>query len=149
VLNRILVAIDQFDDSGALVAAAGELSRGGHTAVRVVHCLEFIGPGCAAPVLSTAEAELLVECAVFQLRSDGIPSDGLVRRADNGSVHRLIAGTAAEWGADLVLLGSNQRRGLGRLRGHGVRERLIRLSPVPVLVAPVDRRRPAHRFAHH
>jgi len=149
VLSRVLVAVDHFDDYGTLTASAAELVRGGHGAVRVLHCLEFVGPGCAAPVLTTPEAELLVECAVFQLRSDGLSADGVVQRAGRHSVHFLIAEAAADWEADLILLGANQRRGLHRLRGRRVRERLIRRTSVPVLVAPIHQRTSAERLAHH
>ena len=45
-----------------------------------------------------------------------------------------VADEAADWGADLVVLGTHGRRGLGRmLLGSGA-EQVIRLSPVPVLV---------------
>jgi nucleotide-binding universal stress UspA family protein len=49
-----------------------------------------------------------------------------------------VADEAADWGADLVVLGTHGRRGLGRvLLGSGA-EQVIRLCPVPVLVVRGD-----------
>ena len=46
----------------------------------------------------------------------------------------MIANAAREWTADLIVLGTHGRRGIGRvLLGSGA-EQIIRLPPVPVLV---------------
>jgi nucleotide-binding universal stress UspA family protein len=45
-----------------------------------------------------------------------------------------VADAARDWKADLVVVGSHGRRGLGRvLLGSGA-EDILRLAPVPVLV---------------
>ncbi len=46
----------------------------------------------------------------------------------------LVADAAKEWNADLIVVGTHGRRGVGRaLMGSGA-EQIIRLAPVPVLV---------------
>lgn len=45
-----------------------------------------------------------------------------------------VADQARLWGADLVVLGTHGRRGVGRLLLGSGAEQVIRLSPVPVLV---------------
>ena len=47
---------------------------------------------------------------------------------------KVVAEAANEWKADLVVVGTHGRRGLGRmLLGSGA-EQILRLSPLPVLV---------------
>jgi nucleotide-binding universal stress UspA family protein len=45
-----------------------------------------------------------------------------------------VADEAADWGADLVVIGTHGRRGLGRLLLGSGAEQVLRLSGVPVLV---------------
>jgi hypothetical protein len=40
------------------------------------------------------------------------------------------------WLCDAIVLGTRRLRGLDRLSGRGVRERVLRLSPLPVIAAP-------------
>ena len=45
-----------------------------------------------------------------------------------------MADEAGNWGADLIVLGTHGRRGIGRvLLGSGA-EQVMRMSPVPVLM---------------
>jgi nucleotide-binding universal stress UspA family protein len=45
-----------------------------------------------------------------------------------------VADEAGNWGADLIVLGTHGRRGIGRvLLGSGA-EQVMRMSPVPVLM---------------
>jgi hypothetical protein len=47
-----------------------------------------------------------------------------------------VVETAQAWSADTIVLGSHRHRRLQRLRGQGIRERVIQLSALPVLTAP-------------
>ena len=40
------------------------------------------------------------------------------------------------WECQAIVLGSRRLHGIGRLSGRGVRERVLRLSSLPVLVGP-------------
>jgi nucleotide-binding universal stress UspA family protein len=45
-----------------------------------------------------------------------------------------VANGAKDWGAELIVLGTHGRRGVGRLLMGSGAEQIIRLAPVPVLV---------------
>jgi hypothetical protein len=51
-------------------------------------------------------------------------------------VARRIVDEALLWECQVVVLGSRRLHGIGRLSGRGVRERVLRLSSLPVLVGP-------------
>jgi nucleotide-binding universal stress UspA family protein len=45
-----------------------------------------------------------------------------------------VADAVGDWGADLVVVGSHGRRGIGRLLLGSGSEQILRDSPVPVLL---------------
>jgi hypothetical protein len=47
-----------------------------------------------------------------------------------------IADAAALTGADVIVMGSHRHRRFVRLFGRGIRERVTRITPLPVLTAP-------------
>ena len=57
-------------------------------------------------------------------------TEGLLRE---GLEWRLILDVATEQGCDLIVMGTHGRRGLPRLVLGSVAEKVVRLSPVPVL----------------
>jgi len=57
----------------------------------------------------------------------------LLERAGQRLGHS-VADVAGDWGADLVVVGSHGRRGLGRLLLGSGAEQILRTSPVPVLL---------------
>jgi hypothetical protein len=52
-----------------------------------------------------------------------------------GVADHLVA-EADRWSADVIVLGSCRRHGMRRMLSRGVRERVLRLSCLPVLTAP-------------
>jgi hypothetical protein len=135
---RVLVGIDQRETRGSVVEFAGRLASESHGAVRVFHGIEFVGRGCAAPLETRREAEMVVEEAVFDLRMSDLGASGLVRPCFNCDIGRMIVAEAASWRADVIVVGGRRGgRGPGRVFGHGIRERVLRRSPIPVVVAPL------------
>ena len=51
-----------------------------------------------------------------------------------GRVSDLIIDKAREWGAQLIVLGTHGRRGVGRMLLGSDAEQILRQSPVPVLL---------------
>ena len=63
-----------------------------------------------------------------------IPVDSRVIDTPGQRLGHTVADEAANWGADLIVLGTHGRRGLGRvLLGSGA-EQIIRMAPVPSLI---------------
>jgi nucleotide-binding universal stress UspA family protein len=74
-----------------------------------------------------ADAKLRVEAA-------GVHADTVLADSLGGRVFELIIDEAARWGADLIVIGTHGRRGVGRLVLGSDAEQVVRLSPVPVLL---------------
>jgi nucleotide-binding universal stress UspA family protein len=88
------------------------------------------------PLETVAEAQLLVDEALWHLRSAGAIAEGRQSAAREGDVAARIVEESARWQCESIILGSRRLRGIGRISGSGVRERVLRSSPLPVIVAP-------------
>ena len=134
---RILLAIDDSKFSEAAVEAVRTSIRPEGTEVRVVHIVEplvsiFQAMGAAPQAMGAgaeyyppvafdwdrfqqeqiAKGRKLVDTAAGKLCAAGFRTDVLVRE---GVARTDIVDLAAEWSADLIMLGAHGRRGLDRL----------------------------------
>jgi nucleotide-binding universal stress UspA family protein len=135
-LNRILLAVDGSPSAGPALSFTAGLAAGHGATAYVLHVNQYLVGGRGHTVITERAAAELVGRAVDQLRELGIDVVGFTRRATAFDVHRVIIDTARATDADAIVMGSNRRRGWLRLRGHGLRERVARSSPYPVLAAP-------------
>ncbi|MGO8825096.1 MAG: universal stress protein [Acidimicrobiales bacterium] len=134
--DRLLCAIDQFESGQtALDLAAGVASASG-ASVRVLHLREVPKMARVLPLESPAEAEELVRDAVLSLQGRGIAVEGRSRSVLQDQVAQRIVEEARLWECQVVVLGSRRLHGFSRLSGRGVRERILRISTLPLLVAP-------------
>lgn len=132
---RILVAIDGSEYSRHAVPAAIAMARKFQAEVRVLHVSEH-DHGHAA-VFSTetpAEATRLVADAAETIRDSGVVAIPEVRDVAVGHVAKSIVEAAAEFGAELIVMGS---RGLSDVQGlllGSVTHKVIQLTDTAVLV---------------
>ena len=89
------------------------------------------------PLESLADAQELVEQAVLNLRMAGFSADGEVCSTRDLHVANRIVEAATDWNCEAIVLGSCRYRGINRLHAGGVRERILRLSSLPLIVAPM------------
>ena len=134
--DRLLLAMDQSESDQSALALAIGLAAPSRTSVVVLHVRERSPYLRIPPLESMDQARDLVDGAVGALLADGIDACGIVLSAGQHHVARLIATEAAAWSCDAIVLGTTRHRGLGRLNGTGIRERIVRRSPLPVLLAP-------------
>ena len=139
MLNRILLALDSSDSGQVALSFAIALS-GPEAAVRVVHVNEFQLGGRGLTVETADEATALVVDALTELHRAGITATGLASVATCLGVADHLVAEADRWSADVIVLGSRRRRGVRRMLGQGVRERVLRLTCLPVLTAPAPLR---------
>jgi nucleotide-binding universal stress UspA family protein len=144
MLKRILLALDN-SDAGQVALSFTIALAGSGTEVRIMHVNEFLVGGRGLTMETPREARFLVDDAVLQLRScevtpTGLTATGVVAAATCFSVSDCIIAEAERWSADAIVLGSARRRGLRRIACHGVRERVIRFSSLPVITAPAPLR---------
>jgi nucleotide-binding universal stress UspA family protein len=136
MFQRVLLAIDRSASTpiGVSFTTALAIERG--APVHVVHVNELMVAGRGMTNLSKEEANGLVDSAVSQLREAGVEAAGTVLVGTGFNVADKIVRSAQEWLADTIVLGSKPHRRFFRVRGHGVRERVVHLTSLPVLTAP-------------
>jgi nucleotide-binding universal stress UspA family protein len=140
LFKKILVPIDGSSSANKALAYALKLAQADHADVRLVYCIDELS------LLSSHEysgemAQLARESG-HKILQDGMALANAAHvKADTRLVDRVgqrlgesVADAAGDWGADLVVIGTHGRRGIGRvLLGSGA-EQVMRMSPVPVLM---------------
>ncbi|WOB76848.1 universal stress protein [Achromobacter xylosoxidans] len=144
--RRILVAID---DSHAAQRALGEgigIAQAPGGELRIIHVLE--GQSIALTFnpyaryytrdlvrqLRQAGAELLARAA-SRVRAAGVVAETVLCDSQGRPVEERILELARAWPADLIVMGTHGRRGVGRALLGRCAEGVIRQSNVPVLLA--------------
>jgi nucleotide-binding universal stress UspA family protein len=137
--KRILVPVDGSETSNKALAAALELARDGGGRVRLLHELDELayltGYEYSVELLQVARdyAQKLLDDGLATAKAAGVPADSKLLDVPGGRLGELVAEEARAWEADLVVVGTHGRRGVGRmLLGSGA-EQVLRLAPVPVL----------------
>jgi nucleotide-binding universal stress UspA family protein len=90
-----------------------------------------ITPGQSQTVL-LGEAEKTIEQYIKMY--DGI--DKIFRFTPEGFPEQEILSIAKEWEADLIVMGTHGRSGLGRILTGSIAEYIIRHAEIPVMVIP-------------
>jgi len=137
--KRILVPFDGSEASTKALVAALQLAREGNGRVRILHVLDELaylsGYEYTLEALEYARegARKTAGDAMAIANSAGVPADSKVIDQVAVRLGEVVAQEATAWEADLVVVGTHGRRGIGRvLLGSGA-EQIIRISPVPVL----------------
>lgn len=140
LFKKILVPIDGSQTANKALDYALKLAQADQAEVRLVYCIDELS------LLSNHEysgeiAQLARENGHKVLESGIALASTAKVKADTRLIDRVgqrlgesVADAAGEWGADLVVIGTHGRRGIGRvLLGSGA-EQVMRMSPVPVLM---------------
>jgi len=143
-IKTILCPVDFSERSERSLRYAIDLAAQLHARVHVFHVYEmseYVVP--ENPVVrddllprqaETARADL--EAVVARHAGGPVP---LTSSMKEGVARRLILDAAKEHAADLIVMGSHGRGGVARFMLGSVAERIVRASPVPVLVVRDDR----------
>jgi len=142
--QRILVAVDGSPTSKRALAEACHLASDQHAQLRIVHVIDdpysyYAGDGFSPDTIATVEnawrqsGQKILDSAADLARQNGVqPETALLERGDRTSV--VIVDDAKQWQADLLVLGTHGRHGLGELLLGSVAEGVVRTSTVPVLL---------------
>jgi nucleotide-binding universal stress UspA family protein len=133
---RLLVAMDQFEPGQSALDYAAGLSVESGAAVWVFHVRELPNTRRIPPLETVAESDDLVDDAVIRLRQTGVSAGGRSVSVREKFVANRIAEESLVMSCDAIVLGSWRLTGLRRFSGCGLRDRLLRLSPLPVYIAP-------------
>ena len=142
--QRIIVPIDGSATSNQALAAAIDLARESHGRLRLVHVVEEMAyltgydqfGGYAGDLLKVMRETGVTVLAkgLASAREAGVEADEVLYDKLGERLPEVVAEQATKWNADLIVVGTHGRRGVGRiLLGSGA-EQIVRMAPVPVLV---------------
>ena len=134
--SKLLLAIDQDEPGQAAVDFAIGLAAMSKSDVQVIHVRELPASLRVPPLESAAEARVLVEETVHRLQTAGIAAEGETCSEREPHVARRIVEEASRRRCNCIVLGSQRLRGIKSIMGRGTRERVLKLSSLPVIVTP-------------
>ena len=137
--QHILVAIDGSEFAAHALEVASELATALGAQIGLVHVIDpkFIGSETGVPadqllamlradgkgLLETAASTIPARPNVWQFLREGTPWSEIVE-------------SARTWRADVIVIGTHGRSGLGRLMFGSTAEGVTRHAPCPVVVVP-------------
>ena len=142
--HRILVPVDGSPTSNAGLAEAIKLARLTGARVRVLHVVDetaFLLSGDSfAPMsgdvftLLKEAGQAVLETARVTVDAAGIPVDTALFDSLSSRLCDRVAEQVKKWGADVIVLGTHGRRGVGRMLLGSDAEQIVRTATVPVLL---------------
>lgn len=142
--QRILVPVDGSSTSGRGLAEAIRLAQLTGGRLRLVHVIDELSfalgmdayAGYAGDWLEAlrAKASALLQEGRAQAAAQGVQADVVLCDSVRGAVHDQVIAQAVASHAELIVIGTHGRRGLGRWVMGSNAEHILRMSPVPVLL---------------
>jgi nucleotide-binding universal stress UspA family protein len=139
MFKRILVPVDGSPTSTKALAAAVQIARESGGRVRLVHSFDELayltGYEYSADLIQQARgyADKVLREGLDVAGAAGVSADTRLVEEPGRRLGEVVAEEARRFEADLIVVGTHGRRGIGRvLLGSGA-EQVIRLAPVPVL----------------
>ena len=142
--EKILVPVDGSDRSVRWLQGGGGLARLMGSTSRWVHVVDVMSllAGFESRTALTEEVcdtpkkagQDVLQDAQNRVRAAGVPVEAELYESYAGRVSDLVITKAKEWGAQLIVLGTHGRRGVGRMLLGSDAEQVLRQSPVPVLL---------------
>ncbi len=142
--QKILVPIDGSPTAARGLSEAIELGKLTGARLRLIHVIDelsfalSVGDGYANSgeilnALHDAGVEILSQ-AQTRVRANGLEVDTVLSDSLAGRVCDLVIAQAGVWDADLIVLGTHGRRGVGRLFMGSDAENIVRSASIPVLL---------------
>lgn len=142
--TKILVPVDGSPTSNRGVDEAIKLARLTGAKLKLLHVIDLLTIAMtpeAGAALTAQMAELLTEGgktiladAKARVQAAGLDVDTELIDSLAGRVCDQVVDVAQAWGADLIVIGTHGRRGVGRLMIGSDAEQIVRHAPVPVLL---------------
>jgi nucleotide-binding universal stress UspA family protein len=143
--RRILVPVDGSETATRGLQHAIGLARDQHATLRVLNVIDELSltpfldgypevdMGKLLGGLRDMGRKAIDDGRALAVKADVVPETGLVESRGR-PVSEAILEDARSFGADLIVMGTHGRRGLNRLLLGSDAERVLRESPVPVLL---------------
>jgi nucleotide-binding universal stress UspA family protein len=141
--TRILVPVDHSETSAAALKEATRLACEQHAIVRLVHVIdlaqfawsanEFLDVPQLQASLKEGGEKLLAERGAL-LREQGIEVETQLLEIWGGQIARSLVDEAAQWRAELLVMGTHGYGGLTHMLLGSVAEGVMRHTHIPVLL---------------
>ncbi len=148
--QRILVPVDGSETSNAGLAEAVKLAKLTGAQLRLMHVLDETPFLMSAEGMAAISVDLLgllreggervLEAARAYVIEHGVAADTRLYEGLGGRLADCVNEQVVQWGADLIVLGTHGRRGVGRLLLGSGAEQVARTATVPVLLVRLPRR---------
>lgn len=143
MFRKILVPVDGSAPSNAGLERAIALARNQKARLRLLHVVDEYGViQGMEPAMNVGEilADLvaagrrILAAAAATAKKHGVKADAVFYETVIGRVSDRIVREAAKWGADVIVMGTHGRRGIGRVVMGSDAEAVLREAAVPVLL---------------
>jgi nucleotide-binding universal stress UspA family protein len=151
--QRILVPIDGSPTSWRGLEEAIQVALPGHASLRLIHVVDELSIMVSADAMGAMAGEVLTSLiqgghalladAKAKVEARGLPVDVTLIESMAGRVCDHVIAEAARWQADLIVIGTHGRRGVGRFLLGSDAEQILRLAPTPVLLVRAAQETPA------
>lgn len=142
--QHILVPVDGSPTSDAGLAEAISLAQLTGGRIRLLHVVDDLPfamaaegyPAMSSDVLAVMNeaGEAVLKRALERVRGAPVAVETVLVPHPGGRLADRVLQQASEWPADLVVLGTHGRRGVGRVLMGSDAEQVARTAPVPVLL---------------
>ncbi len=150
--QRILVPVDGSHTSTLGVQEAIRIAIDQRARLRLISVVdEYVAVQNFDGYINTSEllealrdaGKKAIANALALVRKRDIKADAAIHETLGGRVSDVIVREAKKWKADLIVMGTHGRRGLGRVVLGSDAEAVLRATPVPVLMvrSPAPRKR--------
>ena len=139
MFKKIMWATDGSDAADAALPQVRELAGANGTTIVVAHCEEtFVGPRAYGLAVNVDEEDLVekIKKQAKELEAEGFPVETEFVSGRSGIAAHAIAEAAEKDGADLIVVGTRGHTAIGGLLLGSVTQRLLQVSPCPVLAVP-------------
>lgn len=127
MIERILVAVDDSAPALAATSFAAELAR---TVSAELRCIAVVEPG-RDPDVILRHVAALARIADVEASTEAIAGS---------QPFEVVLAAAADWGADVIVMGRSDKRPTGRPYVGSQTEHVLEFTDVPVIVVPEARR---------
>jgi nucleotide-binding universal stress UspA family protein len=139
--QRVLVPVDGSPTSRKGLAEAIRLARLTGGRLRLLHVVNELlfatgyelYTGDVMSVLKEGGEKILSDAKEVVMAA-GIGVETVCRETFGGRLCDIVVEEATQWNADLIVIGTHGRRGVGRLLIGSDAEQIVRVAPVPVLL---------------
>ncbi|VTU36421.1 Putative universal stress protein [Variovorax sp. PBS-H4] len=142
--QRILVPVDGSATSTRGLEEAIQLARLTQGRLRLFHVIDELSFALAMDAYSgyagdwlnvlREQGRRILDEGKAKAQAAGVDAEAQLCDSFSGSVHQMVNDEAAKWPAQLIVLGTHGRRGVGRVVMGSSAEHILRYASVPVLL---------------